>query len=47
MGVNSANLDAYFQADGVGGGRNLAKSEVHKAPRGGQGRPGVADADAC
>ena len=46
MGVNRPNLDAYFQVDGVGGGRNRAKSEVEGAPRGGrcrcllgQGRP--------
>ena len=34
MGVNSPNLDAYFYVDGVGGGRNRAKSEVQRLPRG-------------
>ena len=34
MGVNRPNLDAYFQVDGVGGGRNRAKSEVPQLPRG-------------
>ena len=34
MGINGPNLDAYFQVDGVGGGRNRAKSEVEQLPRG-------------
>ena len=37
MGINGPNLDAYFQVDGVGGGRNRAKSEVEQLPRGGGG----------
>ena len=41
MGVNRPNLDAYFQVDGVGGGRNRPNLRFNGCPGVGAGWAGT------